>query len=403
MLNKEDIMDIKLLSREGHSIGKIAHLTGRSRNTVRKVLRDGYSVSKKRKIRLTILDDYKVFIETKFKEGRPVPRILRDISEMGYAGSQNQVYRFLKPFRDEIRRKEKLTVRFETAPGEQAQVDWGHCGHIIDLDGRKKPLYVFAYILSYSRASYFELCTSMDLETLLSCHKNAFDYLGGVTEKILYDNMKTVKLSFAQLNPGMLDFASYYGFGIKTCRPYRPRTKGKVERSIHYFKNNFMPDRTFSSLGDANAQVLHWLEYEANARIHGTTKIKPCELLKKESLNDHRKIQPYQFINKITRKASNDGFLRYQGNRYSVPVKAAGKVLNLEHIGEKISIRLNDSIITEHEQVFGKSKTVAKKEHISEMWKLTLGNSTLVKNKNVIVFSKEVQVRMLSVYEEACQ
>ena len=404
MLNKEIRMDIKQLHREGHSIKEIVRMTGYSRNTIRKVLRNGYDDSE-RQSRKSKLDEYKGYIESKFKDGRPVSRILKDIKQMGYTGEKTQVYRFLQPLRNEIKRREKLTVRYETAPGEQAQVDWGHCGHIIDLDGKKKKLYVFSYVLSYSRACYVEFTTSMNLKTLINCHKNAFDYFGGVTEKILYDNMKTVRLSPSQLNPAFVDFAEYYGFCIKTCRPYRARTKGKVERLIDYFKVNFLPEREFSSMQDANAQSGHWMEYEANCRIHGTTGKRPNDLLAQEKLINHRQVLPYMVSGKERRKADFEGFISYKGNRYSVPAEAAGKTVEVEHIGETIKIHLADMVVAEHSLPEGKGGTVAAKEHISEMWKLTLQASKAPAKTQTPVFKLEadVQTRELSCYEELCQ
>ncbi len=405
MLRKEIRMDIKQLHREGHSIKELVRMTGYSRNTIRKILRNGYDDSESRSKRKSKLDEFKGYIETKFKEGRPVPRILQDIKRMGYSGEKSQVYRFLQPFRKEIKRREKLTVRYETAPGEQAQVDWGHCGHIINSAGDKKKLYVFAYVLSYSRASYVEFTTSMNFQTLINCHKNAFDYFGGVTEKILYDNMKTVRLSPSQLNPAFVDFADYYGFCIKTCRPYRARTKGKVERLIDYFKVNFLPERVFSSMQDANSQAGHWMEYVANCRVHGTTGKRPNDLLAQEKLISHRQIIPYMNFGKERRKADFEGFISYKGNRYSVPVEAAGKTVEVEHIGQTIKIHLGDMAVAEHKQPEGKGCTVAAKEHISEMWKLTLQASKNPDREQtpVFKFDSEVQTRELSCYEEACK
>ncbi len=403
MLNLDERMDIKLLYREGHSIREIASLTGRSRNTVRKVLKNGYDPSVQRKVRKSLLDNYKDYIELKFKDGRSTQRILKDIQKMGYKGSGVLLYRFLEPYRDEIRRKDKLTVRFETAPGEQAQVDWGHCGQIVDTDGLKKNLYVFAYLLSYSRACYMEFCTSTALEVLIKCHKNAFDYFSGVPENILYDNMKTVRLGPCRLNPAFVDFTNYYGFVIRTCRPYRPRTKGKVERLIEYFRSSFLSQEKFTSLDDANAKLRHWLEHEANCRVHGTTGERPCDLLKKEGLASHLKKPPFRFINKVTRKATTEGFVLYQGNRYSVPVNTAGKTVELEHFGTTIRIRLKDMIVTEHKQATGKDQAIIHKEHLQSMWKLTLSNSRPPEHKDIISFNRDIQERKLSIYDEVCQ
>ena len=138
--------------------------------------------------------------------------------------------------------------------------------------------------------------------------------------------MKTVRLSPSQLNPAFVDFAEYYGFCIKTCRPYRARTKGKVERLIDYFKVNFLPEREFSSMQDANAQSGHWMEYEANCRIHGTTGKRPNDLLAQEKLINHRQILPYMVSSKERRKADFEGLSATKAIDILSPLKQQEKL-----------------------------------------------------------------------------
>jgi transposase len=133
-------------------------------------------------------------------------------------------------------------------------------------------------VLSYSRMLYVEFTLQMRLEQLISCHQNAFDYFGGWTHSILYDNMAQVRLPSGGLNPLMLDFVLHHGIKINTHRPYRPRTKGKVERSVGYLKDNFLKGRTFADLADLQTQGFDWQEQTANRRIHATTKQQPIEL-----------------------------------------------------------------------------------------------------------------------------
>src|SRR5262249_35406080 len=151
---------------------------------------------------------------------------------MGYDGSVVILRRFLATLDDDRRRDRRLTVRFETPPGHQAQADWAYAGRLIDSEGRSRSVYIFTFVLSYSRMLFVRFTTSMNLAALIDCHQRAFDYLGGWPRTILYDNMKQVRLGPGRLNEAFLDCANHYGFTPKTHRPYRPRTKGKVERAV---------------------------------------------------------------------------------------------------------------------------------------------------------------------------
>jgi transposase len=179
----------------------------------------------------------------------------------------------------------------KTPPGKQMQVDW------IEFHKGKNPLSAFVATLGFSRASYVEFVSNEKLPTLIECHKRAFDYFGGVPEEVPYDNMKTVILDrdsygvgMHRFNKGMLDFAGHYCFRLKVCRPYRTKTKGKVERFNRYLRYSFYNPlvtrlKTSGLVLDsdtANAEVLKWLRDTANLRIHGTTEEVPAQRLKLE-------------------------------------------------------------------------------------------------------------------------
>ncbi len=404
MLGIDEIMDIKQLEREGHKIKAIVRQTGYSRNTVRNILRGGYKEKKNRKERRSILDDYKDYIKDKFEKTElSAVLIYNEIRKLGYSGSIDQVYRFVRPLRKSAKRLDRLTVRFETLPGKQAQVDWGHCGRFQDFDGREKKLYVFVMILGYSRDIYIEFTTSMKREWLLKCHVNAFEYFGGMPECVLYDNMSQIIDVGGGWNREFMDFADHYGFIPRRCRPYRARTKGKVERAIQYVKMNFLPERVFSSLADANAQARHWMEYTANCRIHGTTGERPCVRLREENLIPVDKVAPYRFIVRKKRLSGFDGFVSYDSSRYSVPVDTAGKEVVVEHDKHTVRIVCQDMIVTEHKKADKRGMTVAKKEHLAEMWKLTLGESPSPGRSWTFESNDDVEKRSLSVYEEVSQ
>lgn len=150
-------------------------------------------------------------------------------------------------------------------PGLQGQVDWAFFeDHLVYEDGKWKKLYCFLMILGYSRMRYIEFVTDMSTNTLIRCHQNAFRYFGGYPEEILYDNMKQVvvkrllKQEDSTLNRQFEDFAGFYGFKPVLCRPYRGQTKGKIERTVHFVRDNFMTGIKYKSLNDINGQALAW-------------------------------------------------------------------------------------------------------------------------------------------------
>ena len=186
---------------------------------------------------------------------------------------------------------EKATVRFETMPGKQGQMDWGFFeDHTVYEDGKWKRLYCFLLVLGYSRMRYIEFVTDMSTNTLIRCHQNAFRYFGGYPEEILYDNMKQVvvkrllKQEDSTLNRQFEDFAGFYGFKPILCRPYRGQTKGKVERTVQFVRDNFMIGIKYNSLADLNGQALAWCN-KVNGKVHATTNEIPFERLKKEGLS----------------------------------------------------------------------------------------------------------------------
>lgn len=184
-------MDIRDLARQGHSTRAIARLTGLSRNTVRKVLRGEHDPTRKDTPRASKIDPFKDYLRGRRAE-HPLSavRLLEEIRPIGYDGSVITLRRFLASLDEGARRREKLTVRFETPPGRQAQADWAHAGRVADAQGRPRPVYAFTFVLSYSRMLYVRSTTSMNLASLIDCHQRAFDYLGGWPQTILYDNMK---------------------------------------------------------------------------------------------------------------------------------------------------------------------------------------------------------------------
>src|SRR5437588_4088079 len=176
------------------------------------------------------LDAFKPYLEERLRAGVWNARVLlRELRERNYAGGYTILTDWLRPQRSAAR--VVAVRRFETAPGKQAQVDWGHLG-TLELAGQEQKLHGFTFTLGYSRRMVAEAALDQKLGTLLRLHETAFQQIGGVPEEILYDRMKTVWLGTDERgeiiwHPVFLDFARYWGFTPRLCRPYRAQTKGK--------------------------------------------------------------------------------------------------------------------------------------------------------------------------------
>jgi len=404
MLNMEEWMEIRSLRSDGHSIKAIARMTGRSRNTVRRAIREkGPRPFHQEVVKRSILDPFKEYLKRRFAEtALSAIRLIQEIRPMGYKGSVATLRRFLEPMRHEAGRKKKLTVRFETAPGKQAQVDWGYCGRFTDTSGNKVSIYAFIMVLGFSRMMYVELTTSMATATLIRSHINAFAFFGGWPRELLLDNMKQVRLSQVEWNPLFLDFANHYGLSVVTHRVRRPRTKGKVERMVGYVKNNFLNGRSFASLDDLNAEARHWLSHTANSRMHATTGQVPLELLKAEGLTLVTSTVPYQLNETVVRRVNWEGFVQFCRSRYSVPPECAGKSVVVGLRDGKVIIRSGDMIVAEHESASKPNTIVATRQHIEKMWRLSMdGSDSAVPPRWSLTFDQSVHSRPLTAYEEA--
>lgn len=177
MLKLEEWMDIRSLHKEGHSIKSIARMTGRSRNTVRRVLREAGPTGFQKPERHSCLDAFKPHLRERYETcGLSAVRLLPEVQAMGYDGTIATVRRYLHSLKPEQERLRKLTVRFETPPGKQAQADWAYCGRFPDPDGHIFPVYAFVMVLGFSGMLYVEFTSSMKLPALIRCHMNAFDF-----------------------------------------------------------------------------------------------------------------------------------------------------------------------------------------------------------------------------------
>jgi transposase len=279
-------VEIRVLARRGMGIREIAKQMGCSRNTVRRYLRDEEAQRYgPRAVRGTKLDAHKAYLLERIEAARPrwIPAVVlwREIRERGYEGGLTQLKVYLQAYK---RVEPEPVIRFETAPGEQLQADFT----VIRRGG--DPLLAFVATLGYSRASWVRFTASEDAATLCACLREALVYFGGVPRHVLFDNAKTIVIDRDAYGPGehrwhseLLALADELGFLPRLCRPYRAKTKGKVERFNGYLKGSFLVPLAASlkqgglalDVDAANAHIGRWMSEIANARVHGTTGERP--------------------------------------------------------------------------------------------------------------------------------
>jgi transposase len=197
-------------------------------------------------------------------------RLFAEVRAAGYVGGYTQLKEYVRQVRPTP--PADPVVRFETPPGQQAQVDFAE----FRLPWGKR--YALVVVLGYSRLLWLQFYARQTMSVLTRGLEDAFAFFGGVPAELLFDQMKAVIVEDQREiggrlleNPEFMRFAAHWGFRIRACRPYRAKTKGKVERPIGYVRQSFFYGRTFLNDADLNAQALAWTEQTANVRLHRTT------------------------------------------------------------------------------------------------------------------------------------
>ena len=354
-MNTDLIHKIVALFHGGASMRRIAQNLGVSRRTVRKVLqqveqaRGGAIDGSPRPVmtRGSQLDAYEpaiVDLLARYPD-ITVQRIHEELRQRGYTGSYTILsvrVRRLRP-----RRAAEPVPRFETAPGEQAQMDYSTYDLDFADEGRRR-VHAFSYVLGYSRRQYLRFVEAQDFATTVREHVHAFEHLGGVAATCLYDNMKVVVSGYDAdepvYNPRFLAFAAHYGFRPVACRPRRPQTKGKVERPFSYVESSLLGGRSFRSLDHLNETTAWWLAEVADVRLHRLTQARPVDRHAQE--RPHLvplPAQAYDTSEVVYRTVDAEGFVVYRQNFYSAPWSL---------IGQSVAIRVTERGLAIYDRSF---------------------------------------------------
>ncbi len=353
MIRSRTVNKIHDLAAQGKSIQDIAIELGIARNTVRKYLRHPQLVAmpRPRPNRRSKLDPFKDQVRRWISEDHcynceaMLPRLLA----MGYTGSLSVLKAFVHPLRPPAGGCAPV-IRYETKPGEQIQFDWGEFKY--EENGAVRKLYGFSAILCYSRMRFAIFVKRCDVQTLIRCLMEAFEYFGGFPKAALTDRMKSVLLEMEEKKPRwnarFADFMASIGVAPRVCKAYTPQTKGKIERTIGFVKKNFWPGVSFTDIDDLNRQAAAWCE-RINTRVHGTTHERPIERRDQENLSPLPQAFAWERFATEERKVGWDGYFSYDGVLYGLPSSPplAGAVVQVRERHGTLSVWSAGQLVVE--------------------------------------------------------
>lgn len=281
------------------------------------------------------VEPYRAIVQQLVDQKVEAAAVYQRLQERGYCGSYSAVYRFVRTLKPEKGKGREATARVERKPGEEAQVDFGYAGRMIDPEsGELRRAWCFVMTLSWSRHQYVEFVFDQKIETWLRLHRNAFEFFGGVPGRVVPDNLKAAIIKACWDDPvvqeSYRECARHYGFRIAPCRPYTPEHKGKVEQGgVHYVVRNFLAGRDVASIYRNNREVLVWCNTTAGLRNHGTTKEKPLvrfEQVEKAQLKPLPQT-PYDLAIWKKLKLARDCYVEFEHAYYSAPHRLIGQQL----------------------------------------------------------------------------
>lgn len=324
---------IETLFKQGYNKSAIARLTGHDWKTISKViesLKQGKLPEKQP--HPNKLSSYNEQILEWLEKNLSGVRIHELLKEQGVSVSYSSVKTYLAKLKARV----NLCIRFSCEAGEESQVDFGYVGRLPDATGKLRKAWVFNMRLSYSRLDFYQVVFDQKVETFIQCHMAAFRYFGGVPKVVKIDNLKAAILEAHFYQPVYQalykQFATHYGFQILPCRVKQPQEKGKVESGIKYVKTNFFAGRHFTSEQDHQVALSNWLEYKANARIHGTTRKVPRDFFELEEKAVLKALPQtaYRQPQVGEREVYRDCHVYIDYNYYSVPYEYVGKTVTFE-------------------------------------------------------------------------
>lgn len=372
MQTPEDVALMLRLKAAGLGIKQIAHRMGCSKNTVRRYVRSGGYVAYKSPERSSLLGKLGPWLAERLQRHHGNADVVRqDLErEHGLVVSLRTVERAVAPLRRELRAADVATIRFETAPGEQLQIDFGET--TVAIAGERVRVHLFVATLGHSRRPYVTVFSHQRQSAWWSGIEGAFHHFGGRTRELLIDNAKPLvtfhdaQTREVRFNERFHAFCRYWDVVPKACAPYRARTKGKDESGVKYVKRNAIAGHAFDSMAAMEAHLAWWMREVADVRLHGTTGEPPIERFRAKEAMALRALEgrtTFQPIRECVRRVHADACIELETNRYSVPWRLIGETVTVL-VNEQVRVLHAGQEVAVHTRLAGQRRASVQREHL---------------------------------------
>ena len=373
MQTPEDVQAMLKLASLGWGAKRISRELGCSRNTVRSYLRQGgwqpYQ-SARRPGRLTAYEDW---LAERFRQHRGNCDVVRQAlqREHGVTVSLRTVERAVAHLRREVLAQTAATVRFETPPGHQLQIDFGTVR--VPIADEQVKVHLFVATLGYSRRTYVTMYLHERQSAWLQGLEGAFRHFGGTTREVLVDNARALvnehdaQTREVAFNDRFHAFCRYWGVTPRACAPYRARTKGKDERGVGYVKRNAIAGHRFGSLEELQAHLTRWMREVADVRVHGTTAEPPMARFERDERRTLAPLgakAPFLQVRELKRRVHTDACIELDTNRYSVPWKLIGESVTVVVAERQVRVLYAGQDVACHAQNAGRRTSVIERSHL---------------------------------------
>jgi len=373
MKTPDEVAAMVRLKACGWGIKRIARELGCSHHTVKHYVAAGGPVPFKPPQRGKRLDGHADWLRERFIRHRGNADVVRQdlIAETGIAVSLRTLQRAVQPYRQALKAEALATVRFETPPGRQLQIDFGE--RLVEIAGARVKAYLFVATLGHSRRCHVRAFRHERQESWFTGLESAFLAFGGVPEEVLMDNPRALVQRHdaasrrVQFNDKLVAFAKHWDFRPRACAPYRARTKGKTESGVGYVKRNAVAGHCFASWEAFEAHLARWERDVANMRIHGTTGEAPMVRFARDEAHRLKPLggrPPFGSHRELTRIVGNDCAVEVDTNSYSVPWRLIGERVAVTVAAGEVRIRLGAGEVAVHKQAQGRRQRVIDRAHL---------------------------------------
>lgn len=372
MRTPDEVAAMLELKRRGWGAKRIAREFGTCPETVRRYLRNGGWTGYSRAGRATVLAGMEAWLEERLiRHGGNADVVRQELAaECGAAVSLRTVERACAPLRRRLLAEAQATMRFETPPGRQLQIDFGE--RRVRIGEALVRAYLFVATLGFSRRLHVRAFRSEAQESWFSGMESAFAAFGGTTEEVLFDNARALverhdaTTREVVFNARLHAFARHWGFRARACAPYRARTKGKDERGVGYVKRNAIAGRSFPSWEAFEAHLVAWTREVADVRVHGTTGEAPMVRFVRAEAGALRAIDgrsPFHAARELIRRVQSDCAIEVETNSYSVPWRLIGERVRVMIAAGVVRIMHGGRLVAMHEERSGRRERVVDPAH----------------------------------------